>query len=191
MQLRRTSGPDGERAGRGPSWTEAVAALREEPALADALSEAVAGCPWPACFWEVAPAEPGDTDRPFEMVVVEARGLARVAPEPEVFAREVARHGGPDGVATFPNLGGDAVLVVPAEDADTGKGAHLAVFLRGASPARRRALWRAVGEAAAAELARPRGPLWLSTSGMGVAWLHVRLDSTPKYYTHAPFRAAP
>lgn len=25
----------------------------------------------------------------------------------------------------------------------------------------------------------------------GVYWLHLRLDTRPKYYTHAPFRAAP
>ena len=31
-------------------------------------------------------------------------------------------------------------------------------------------------------------PIWLSTAGHGVAWLHVRLDSRPKYYLHAPYR---
>ena len=25
--------------------------------------------------------------------------------------------------------------------------------------------------------------VWLSTSGMGVSWLHVRIDQVPKYYT--------
>mmetsp|Transcript_9405 Transcript_9405/g.21189 ORF Transcript_9405/g.21189 Transcript_9405/m.21189 type:complete len:541 (+) Transcript_9405:444-2066(+) len=30
-------------------------------------------------------------------------------------------------------------------------------------------------------------PVWLSTSGMGVPWLHVRLDSSPKYYTYHGF----
>jgi hypothetical protein len=31
-------------------------------------------------------------------------------------------------------------------------------------------------------------PVWLSTAGGGVAWLHVRLDDRPKYYAHAPYR---
>lgn len=35
---------------------------------------------------------------------------------------------------------------------------------------------------------RPDAPLWVSTSGLGVPWLHVRLDDAPKYYTHRPFR---
>jgi len=34
-------------------------------------------------------------------------------------------------------------------------------------------------------------PVWLSTSGMGIAWLHLRLDSRPKYYTYRPYRVWP
>jgi len=32
-------------------------------------------------------------------------------------------------------------------------------------------------------------PTWLSTAGGGVAWLHVRLDTRPKYYRYNPYRA--
>ncbi|MFO1021395.1 MAG: hypothetical protein U0903_11970 [Planctomycetales bacterium] len=34
-------------------------------------------------------------------------------------------------------------------------------------------------------------PVWLSTAGAGVPWLHVHLDDQPKYYSHAPYRAVP
>jgi hypothetical protein len=34
-------------------------------------------------------------------------------------------------------------------------------------------------------------PLWVSTSGLGVSWLHLRFDRRPKYYTHAPYRLSP
>ncbi len=30
-------------------------------------------------------------------------------------------------------------------------------------------------------------PTWLSTAGHGVAWLHVRLDTRPKYYRYTPY----
>jgi hypothetical protein len=65
------------------------------------------------------------------------------------------------------------------------------------------AVWGAVGRAALARLGLgppPHGglgsagedaPLWISTSGLGVYWLHVRLDARPKYYTYAPFRQWP
>ena len=33
-------------------------------------------------------------------------------------------------------------------------------------------------------------PVWLSTAGAGVSWLHVRLDDRPKYYGYAPYREA-
>ena len=29
--------------------------------------------------------------------------------------------------------------------------------------------------------------LWLSTSGLGVSWLHMRLDSRPKYYNYIDY----
>ena len=31
-------------------------------------------------------------------------------------------------------------------------------------------------------------PVWVSTNGDGVAWLHVRIDERPKYYAYAPYR---
>jgi hypothetical protein len=31
-------------------------------------------------------------------------------------------------------------------------------------------------------------PVWLSTSGLGVYWLHVRLDTHPKYYQYQPYK---
>ena len=89
------------------------------------------------------------------------------------------------GVATFMNLGGDALLVAPCPDGPGADFAHLGAFTRTATAALQDALWAAVGEALAARIG-PR-PLWLSTAGHGVAWLHVRLDSRPKYYRYLPY----
>ena len=33
-------------------------------------------------------------------------------------------------------------------------------------------------------------PVWLSTAGAGVSWLHVGLDDRPKYYGFGPYRQA-
>ena len=51
------------------------------------------------------------------------------------------------------------------------------------------ALWQAVSKAVEEQICGR--PLWLNTAGGGVAWLHVRLDSTPKYYQFAPYRKYP
>jgi hypothetical protein len=118
-------------------------------------------------------------DRPFEFVVLDSPELER-RPTPEAFAEhfESARA---DDILEFSNLGGDAIM-------HSAYG-HLGAFVRNAHEAQRLALWQAVGDATAR---RPGTmPVWLSTAGAGVAWLHVRLDDRPKYYAYAPFRAAP
>ena len=70
----------------------------------------------------------------------------------------------------------------PGDDRDF---SHLAKFVRRATPAQQDALWQAVGEAMATRVGDR--PVWLSTAGHGVAWLHVRLDDRPKYYRHVPY----
>ena len=63
---------------------------------------------------------------------------------------------------------------------------HLASFLREAPPAQVCALWEQVGRAVRESIGSE--PCWVSTAGMGVAWLHVRIDSWPKYYRHDPYK---
>ena len=63
---------------------------------------------------------------------------------------------------------------------------HLAAFVREAPEAPRHALWQSVGAARARRVGP--SPVWLSTAGDGVAWLHVRLDDRPKYYRFEPYR---
>ncbi len=93
-------------------------------------------------------------------------------------------------MTTFDNLGHDAVLVAPVGAVPEGC-AHLASWCRTAPEAEQHALWKAVGRAVLAWWERTPDPLWLSTSGLGVPWLHVRLNRRPKYITHRPYRRLP
>ncbi|HEY6725417.1 MAG TPA: hypothetical protein VI197_15385, partial [Polyangiaceae bacterium] len=79
--------------------------------------------------------------------------------------------------------------IVPCPRAEPGAYAHLAAFLRGAPPDQREALLREVGLRTRQLIGA--APLWLSTSGLGVAWVHVRIDSRPKYYQYTPYRRHP
>ena len=63
---------------------------------------------------------------------------------------------------------------------------HLAAFVRLAPEQQRQSLWQAVGEAMSRRICTK--PVWLSTAGAGVSWLHVRLDDRPKYYGFGPYR---
>ncbi len=163
------------------SFAGAVEALRRDAVFRSALTEAIATCPFEAVFWETPPTARERTGEAFEFVLVDSPTLARVRPRPGAFA---GRLGSP--VNTFPNLGGDAWLVAPE---DTGDFAHLARFLRSAPPSLVDAFWVATGEAMARWWQERTEPVWLSTSGLGVYWLHVRLDRRPKYYTHGPYRS--
>jgi hypothetical protein len=117
-------------------------------------------------------------------VLVDAPSLAGVRPDERTFARAFAE--GP--VSVGPNLSGDAELVIPAPVPGAAF-PDLARFSRTAPPELVDRLWQVVGEAVVRWIeTRPEVPLWVSTSGLGVHWLHVRLDTRPKYYSHAPFR---
>lgn len=147
----------------------------------------LAEAPYDAYLWETPPVARATAERGFECMLMDNPALARLKPDASAFAPhfEAARPGA--DVVTFPNLGGDAFLVAPLPRG--GAYPHLAAFARGAPAAQQHALWRAVGAQVTARLSG--SPLWLSTCGLGVAWLHVRLDSRPKYYAYRPYREAP
>ncbi len=139
-----------------------------------------------ASFWETPPISVETLERPFEMVLGPSPGLLRVQPEAATFADQFRSHPAHETVLSFANLGGDAELIVPRPLQPTDDYAHLMRFLHNAPPAQVHALWQEVGQRAEALLS-PR-PRWISTAGMGVYWLHVRIDTRPKYYRYEPYK---
>lgn len=171
---------------QGPlSFRAFLDALVDDADLRAALDELVAGEPFEALRWETPVVDQARLDRPFECVTVRDRSLA-VPADPSAFREhfDAAR----EPVRTFPNLGGDAQLVVPCPRDERADYAHLSAFCRSAPDDQRDELWRAVGRAMRARVGAR--PVWLSTAGGGVPWLHVRLDDRPKYYAWAPYRSA-
>jgi hypothetical protein len=122
--------------------------------------------------------------RTFECVLLDSPGLAPTA-DANAFA-EHFREAGEQGVVTFANLGKDAILVVPCPRGPLSAYRHLAAFLREAPEAQKHALWQQVAIAMQRRLGTQ--PVWLSTAGAGVSWLHVRLDDRPKYYGYSSYR---
>ncbi len=150
---------------------------RADEAFRTAFNDWLADAPFAAYRWETPGAVAASVARPFECVLLDDPGLAR-PPDPDAFAEHFASTGEP--VVSFANLGRDAILVVPRPLGDPSGYAHLAAFVRHAPYAQRSALWQRVGDAVAGRLGAK--PVWLSTAGAGVPWLHVRLDDRPKYY---------
>jgi Family of unknown function (DUF6940) len=138
-----------------------------------------------AFFWETPPVTDKILHRPFEFVLVEGTSLSRLRPDPSPFVAQFSSRGSEE-VLTFPNLGGDAMLVVPAPLGDEDSYTHLARFLREAPKSQVGAFWRSTGRAMQERVSNLA--TWLSTAGMGVSWLHLRLDSRPKYYRYEPYK---
>jgi hypothetical protein len=170
---------------RSATFAEVVNGWRKDASFRVFFNALLAEVPFIAFRWETPPVTRSTLTRPFECVVLGSRGLARRA-DPGAYAEHFREADGP--VVTFPNLGADAILVVPCPIAELSIYAHLADFARRAPEPQRDALWRAVGDAMNRRIGAK--PVWLSTAGAGVAWLHVRLDDRPKYYGYGPYRGA-
>lgn len=181
------------------SYARALELWRDDATFRAHFTRVLADAPWPAYRWETPPVVADQLDRDFEFVLLPCPGLARL-PDRNAFAEKFQPN---RDIVTFGNLGGDAVLVVPCplDAGPTACGnddddcyAHLAAFVRAAPETQIHHLWQAVGQAVRERLSNRAGndfPLWLSTAGMGVSWLHVRLDSRPKYYAYAPYKQRP
>lgn len=165
------------------SYADIGAAWRSDARFRAFWIDGLRAVPFAAYCWECPPLHARSQHESFECVFKSSPSLARMPQDPGAFAEHFE-----DGrdVAAFGNLGGDAWLIAPAPEGGAADFAHLAAFTATASPARQDALWAAVGAALSVRVGAR--PLWLSTAGHGVAWLHVRLDSRPKYYSHAPYR---
>jgi hypothetical protein len=141
--------------------------------------------PFSAYRWETPAISKSTVNRAFEFVVLDSPGLDRT-PDRLSFAEHFTSDETDPGIAVFPNLGKDAWMVVPSPRASDAAYGHLAAFTRHAPQSQQHALWQTVGREVQQRLSDR--PLWLSTAGAGVTWLHVRLDSRPKYYGFRPFK---
>lgn len=163
----------------------ALLRLRDDAAFRAFFAEVLRDGPFPAFRMEWPPLTLATADAPLEFVLVKDIGLERRA-NSAAFAEHLS---GGELAVGFANLGRDAFLIVPGDPGGAADYAHLGAFLRNAPEAAVDALWRRVGEAALPRLTA--NPIWLSSAGGGVPWLHVRLDTRPKYYTFALYRRAP
>lgn len=147
-----------------------------------------ADSPFAGFRWETPSLTIASANRPFEFVLVNTPGFASRRTDRKTFMEHFTENDEDDGVVSFANIGKDAELIVPSPRGPDGIYGHLAAFVRGAPKAQTDSLWRVLGHAVSSRLS-PR-PIWISTAGGGVAWLHVRIDSRPKYYAYAEYRTA-
>ena len=170
------------------SYRDFVDLMQSDDEFATWYSALLADSSLDAFYWELPPLTRQNFGQSAEFVLIDAPLLAAKPPEPAPFQEhfDVASD---DDVLVFPNLGGDALLVVPRPVGAHDAYAHLGAFLRQGPPPQIRALWRLTAEIVYQNVTST--PRWLSTAGLGVAWLHLRLDTRPKYYSHVPYTQHP
>lgn len=125
--------------------------------------------------------------RPFECVFIDSAVLEETA-DIQPFAERFQANTG-DNEIVFQNLGKDATLIVPVPLVEHSVYRHLASFSRNAPEHQQQSFWKRVAIVMLQQL--NDSPIWLNTAGAGVSWLHVRLDSRPKYYHFADYRTVP
>jgi len=145
----------------------------------------LADSPFEAFFWEVLPMTKSGLQQDFEFVLVNSDTLTRIRANKSPFQEHFDRFPNEE-VITFPNLSGDAQLVVPTPQTKLQNYAHLANVVRNAPDSQIDGLWEMIGSEY--EKALQQRPKWLSTAGLGVSWLHIRIDSRPKYYRFRAYK---
>lgn len=176
-----------EQAGEPLKFGELFDALEGDGAFSAWYTRVLVDSRLDAFCWEHPPLTEKGLEQNAEFVLLEAPELEQLKPDPGAF-KEHFDLAGDTEIACFSNLGGDAWLIAPCPSGAALTYLHLARFLRGAPARQVRQLWRAT---ASAVLERAGdAPLWLSTAGLGVGWLHVRLDWFPKYYRHRAYANA-
>jgi hypothetical protein len=166
------------------SYDEVLDLWHTDAAFRNFFLRVLADAPFAAYRWETPALTRQALDRPFEFVLLDSPGLDR-AVEREAFAEHFSKAGSAT-VVTFGNLGRDAVLIAPVPRGPDAHYGHLSAFVRQASLEEKHDLWHAVAKAMRQRISDR--PVWLSTAGAGVSWLHVRLDDKPKYYGHRPYQ---
>jgi hypothetical protein len=148
----------------------------------------LADAPFAAFRWETPPVNAVSANRPFEFVLLNSPELSH-EPDPSAFSTHLSAGAAGEGVVAFPNLGRDAILIVPCPLGPVSAYGHIAAFVREAPNEQKHSLWKLIGRTMEEQIGP--APVWLSTAGAGVPWLHVRLDKRPKYYGHRPYRDLP
>ena len=171
---------------RPASFADVVQGWRDDLAFRTFFNTLLADCPFAAFRWETPAVNRSSQNQPFECVLIDDPQLERT-PNRAAFAEHFSSSD--LLVAAFPSLGGDAMLISPSPVVADSAYAHLGNFVRNAPPEQIDAVWTAVGKLVSQRLADD--PIWLNTAGAGVPWLHLRIDSRPKYYWHRPYRDWP
>jgi len=165
------------------SYADWIDTIVENAEFATFFNTILSESSFQAFFWEVKPTDKSQLSSPFQFVLVNSSSLIKIDADKSSFQNHLNQN---ETVVAFENLGKDAVLIVPTPLVKESTYAHLATFTRSAPQNQIVDFWKRVGLEYKNKIGEQTK--WLSTAGLGVYWLHVRVDSRPKYYRFNDYR---
>ena len=131
-------------------------------------------------FWEC---DQVSLNQPFRFAIFNSKTLSHRKQDNTAFNGSINCKKSSPYAISFPSLSKNIDLVVPCKYSKKVDYTSISTFSRTAPIKQQVAFWNKVGE-------NIKVGDWVSTSGLGVAWLHVRIARRPKYY-HAVFDKNP
>jgi hypothetical protein len=170
-------------------FAEVIAKWKNEADFRAFYTKILAKSPFEGFYWEHPPLTKDNLQANYEFILYEGSRLSLLKPDTQSFAEYFDQVSAIEGVVSFMNIGKNALLIVPCPLSQAENYTHLGAFVRQAPEAQIDKLWQAMAQSLENQL--NTSPIWLSTAGMGVHWLHIRLDSVPKYYHFQPYKQKP
>lgn len=131
-----------------------------------------------AFYWEHPAVRTTLLDKTYECVIKRSKPLEDLPSDETAFGEYLYAK---ENAVDFMNLGRNARLVVPTKQTEEDIYAHLGKFIRAAEKKQLIEDFQSAGKVMLEELEKGK-MIWLNTAGLGVIWLHIRMDTRPKYY---------
>lgn len=146
------------------SFAGLLCLLDDDDGFSNWYTQLLADADFEAFYWELPPLTSTTVEHNAEFVLTNAPALATFGVDPTPFQSLFAA-APEDDVIVFPNLGGDATLIVPRPLAANEAYPHMRSFLRSAPASQVRSLWRNTAGTVVDNISET--PVWLSTAGLG------------------------
>lgn len=131
-----------------------------------------------AFFWECSPVSKITLNRTFEFMAIKSQELDNIKQDYSSFQEHIGKS--TKTKIAFTSRSGETLIIPQPDEKKDYK--NLASFIQNASLKQQSEFWREVARQLEANLADDK-PRWLSTHGLGVSYLHVRIDKKPTYYS--------
>ena len=173
------------------SYAQFIEGCKSNATFRDVVIELLQPTGYTDYLWEVIGTDQARwKQQPFECVLIKLpyRSALDYTPFLEHLKPAVADQ---KVVIAFPSLSGDSLVVPVPSDLNNPafpKYGHLADFIKHAPLKAKHELLRLMAHEFEHVCQSSARPMYLSTNGLAVAWLHVRIEHTPKYYNHQPYK---